>query len=574
MKNNIEVKRKINKKGINGITLIALVITIIVLLILAGISISMLSGDNSLLKKTGEAKDRNNQGIEKEQLDLAVLASIETDGKLSLDKIKNNIEGNISNATHDYAENFPLTVTYTNTGNSYEIDGEGKVKVKLPGPIVTHTIDPTEEGEHAEVIITLNSTPTEGTTVTKITKPDGTVVENTKSITYKVTENETYKFIVESSNGGKTEYEVKITNAKDIEKFSDIYETTTKITSADGKEVWVPGGYAVGVTALVNNVSKGLVITDSIKEDHTSNGNEFVWIPVSDSSDMYGVLADGTKVGKLYTKFSGTKDNAKADKLNWDYDSNNSGRIKIINNSNWKEPDILYNQNTDGETDSLAILNNILGTSFNTKGKTINTNFKMYLQHNFDSMIDRVEDRKGFYVGRYETKVDRVTIDGKTKYIVKSKKGERSTTAADTYDGTNTNKWYGLYAEQQQFKTDTVQGNMIWGCQYDQIMKWLQKNNIDVSQSPPKGFERNNGEAYTSSSRRPSTTGTVESDKLNNIYDLLGNAKEYSMERCEDYYRAARGGEAGYSVQPSNRLDITPYSNLQNYGSRMALYVK
>ena len=37
---------KSSLKSSNGITLIALVITIIVLLILAGISISMLSGDN------------------------------------------------------------------------------------------------------------------------------------------------------------------------------------------------------------------------------------------------------------------------------------------------------------------------------------------------------------------------------------------------------------------------------------------------------------------------------------------------------------------------------------------------
>ncbi len=46
---------KINLKSARGITLIALVITIIVLLILAGISISMLSGDNSIIKKAGEA---------------------------------------------------------------------------------------------------------------------------------------------------------------------------------------------------------------------------------------------------------------------------------------------------------------------------------------------------------------------------------------------------------------------------------------------------------------------------------------------------------------------------------------
>ena len=46
--------QKLNKK--EGITLIALVVTIIVLLILAGIAISMSSGDNSILHKAGDAK--------------------------------------------------------------------------------------------------------------------------------------------------------------------------------------------------------------------------------------------------------------------------------------------------------------------------------------------------------------------------------------------------------------------------------------------------------------------------------------------------------------------------------------
>ena len=37
------------KKNVHGITLIALVITIIVLLILAGVSIAMLTGQNGIL---------------------------------------------------------------------------------------------------------------------------------------------------------------------------------------------------------------------------------------------------------------------------------------------------------------------------------------------------------------------------------------------------------------------------------------------------------------------------------------------------------------------------------------------
>ena len=44
-------------KEMKGITLIALVITIVVLLILAGVSISLLLGDNGIITKAKEAQD-------------------------------------------------------------------------------------------------------------------------------------------------------------------------------------------------------------------------------------------------------------------------------------------------------------------------------------------------------------------------------------------------------------------------------------------------------------------------------------------------------------------------------------
>ncbi len=47
------MKKQTNK----GITLIALVITIIVLLILAAVSISTLTGENGILAKANEAKE-------------------------------------------------------------------------------------------------------------------------------------------------------------------------------------------------------------------------------------------------------------------------------------------------------------------------------------------------------------------------------------------------------------------------------------------------------------------------------------------------------------------------------------
>lgn len=51
----MKVKYKLNDKG-KGITLVALVVTIVVLLILAGISITALTGDNSIIKSASTAK--------------------------------------------------------------------------------------------------------------------------------------------------------------------------------------------------------------------------------------------------------------------------------------------------------------------------------------------------------------------------------------------------------------------------------------------------------------------------------------------------------------------------------------
>ena len=53
------VKNKLQKE--NGITLVALVVTIVVLLILAGVSINMVLGNNGLIAKAKDAKNKTEQ---------------------------------------------------------------------------------------------------------------------------------------------------------------------------------------------------------------------------------------------------------------------------------------------------------------------------------------------------------------------------------------------------------------------------------------------------------------------------------------------------------------------------------
>ena len=58
-------------KKTNGITLIALVITIIVMLILAGVSISLIAGENGILKRATQAVDTHKQATVVEEAQMA-----------------------------------------------------------------------------------------------------------------------------------------------------------------------------------------------------------------------------------------------------------------------------------------------------------------------------------------------------------------------------------------------------------------------------------------------------------------------------------------------------------------------
>ena len=83
--------KKISNQN-NGITLIALVITIIVLLILAGVSISMLAGDNGILTNARKAKIATEEAQIEEMLKLEILgAMINSNQKLNIKELKANL---------------------------------------------------------------------------------------------------------------------------------------------------------------------------------------------------------------------------------------------------------------------------------------------------------------------------------------------------------------------------------------------------------------------------------------------------------------------------------------------------
>lgn len=80
--------KKVRFKYERGITLIALVITIIVLLILAGVSINLVVGENGILNKAQEARNKYEIEAIKEQIEVAKCFLELQDKKITATNIK------------------------------------------------------------------------------------------------------------------------------------------------------------------------------------------------------------------------------------------------------------------------------------------------------------------------------------------------------------------------------------------------------------------------------------------------------------------------------------------------------
>ena len=80
------------QKKTSGITLIALVITIIVLLILAGVSIASLTGENGILTRADTARRETAKQSAKEQVQVEVLGSIGESGKVDIESLNKNLK--------------------------------------------------------------------------------------------------------------------------------------------------------------------------------------------------------------------------------------------------------------------------------------------------------------------------------------------------------------------------------------------------------------------------------------------------------------------------------------------------
>ena len=205
----LKIKNKIMNKFNNkekGITLIALVITIIVLLILAGVSIAMLTGQNGILTQAQNAKTTTANKSAEEKVKLAVMAARAQSEDASLDatKLKTEIEDNYAGVAELTAGGFPVNITMD--GKAFTVDSYGNVELAGSKPQMTEakivasangegTDVPDDQAEGTELYISFKASLENGT-ITSVTCDKGTVENKNGLYVMKITQNGTYTFTI------------------------------------------------------------------------------------------------------------------------------------------------------------------------------------------------------------------------------------------------------------------------------------------------------------------------------------------------------------------------------------------
>ena len=401
-------------KETKGITLIALVITIVVLLILAGVVIATLNGNDNIIKNANTAVGKYNEKVNEEQ---GILDTLE-------EKLREYTNGGSSNpTTPGEPETPPTTPT---------VDSNGLATKPT-------TIIPDEKNNpNLQIVIPKGFAPAILQTGTTQSLPgqDGSVKEKMQASQW------------------------------------------NNITAED--------------------INKGIVVVDA-------EGNEFVWIPITDSS-----------------KFARTA---------WTWTWGASGGVcELI-------------------TDELA------------ETSTENAYWEDTTTTEYKNMVTSVTQNKGFYVARYEASAN----SDSTK--AQSKRGATTWESISQIDAITKSANYNsalhshlMYGIEWDSILNWLNGNAIISKDGQNTAMGLA--DIQTNSCRWGNYGTSTGNAATNKGS-PQTTGKSEYWKANNIYDLAGNVYEWTQEKWSTgTLRALRGGryyynENSYSAALRNSNDAS-----------------
>ena len=521
----MKINNRITSKNKNsGITLIALVITIIVLLILAGVTIASLTGENGLLERASKAKEETAEGQAKEEVTIA-WNGVQIDGKINgWDNTRKAQElqtelGNGATATVDGTDSNKINVTY----KGYDI--------------VINTEDGTVTIENSSIIIA--EFKIEGTSVTTPPIPSGyCYVGGTIESGYVISDNvaDENKYALNDDVGTDLlgnqfiwvpvdqdqVISLKVTSTEDITemKLYDPFGDEINLGTASGKTYentnitpTVNGGYYLKVTTASGSKTQTLGVHSLFEIDTWSDYY---------CSDEYIDYAINNWYGGSTEDFLD------------DYGCSSVEEYKIkgkawMKNCSEPEDDIYY--------------------------------------------AERVATNGGFYVGRYEATY------GASGALSKAGISTRTSSSTTLTEGMlwNCISQTDALSTAKAYNTD-LKSSLLTGAAWDRTLGWLYETwNKTASQivMDSKDWGNYNDDTFSGTTSLINT-GAFTQTKANNIYDLAGNVSEWTTEANVASSRVGRGGSCGGdgSDSPASYrfLNNPSYTNF-SIGFRLALYL-
>lgn len=316
-----------NIRKSNGVTLIALAVTAIVLLIISAITISTFLGENGIIKNANSSKEMAGIVEEKEILNTTIAAAIGVNPKAKVEEtyLRKYLNENVGKENKDYSltsEENIYKVKFLKTGNEYIVlksgkildDGEYKNNLTIePGGNLT-----LEVGDTSEITAITNE---EKSGISWIAEDDKIVeiiedFNDNSNITIKGIKNGTTKVISKISNGDTAICEVTVQTSPDSIEIipssvsldlskNKTAELTTKIlpdsANVNREITWksentniavvdengLVTGVANGNTTITATTKNGKKATCSVEVNTSSTG---VWISdtsiILDTSNM------------------------------------------------------------------------------------------------------------------------------------------------------------------------------------------------------------------------------------------------------------------------------------------------
>ena len=331
-----------------------------------------------------------------------------------------------------------------------------------------------------------------------------------------------------------------------------IYEDTADQSGEPDGEIQYtyPGTEAQGAVIIWATDASSTVNSLVLKTAQTTR-NQYVWVPVYNVDDMYGVDSTGKKWGKTYNMYNNSEPTL--------YGSVNNGIYQKDND--YREPDVVTSYDND----------KTLPTYITEEERN---EINKELTSNYEKTIASIKKYGGFYIGRYETG----NLGQGTAKVVKSN------------SDIHTKRWYTMYRKCKELKgnNENVITSMIYGSQWDRTLMWIMetgKTYNDIAKDSTSwgnystaSFYYFNGTSYSmkSTSSLRLSTGCAEYTNANNIYDLSGNVWDWTLEANGTVVRRYRGGYYnvyGSSYPAGYRNAYNPGYSRNVIGCRAALYV-